>query len=553
MPSNRNWRCSVCSRTVAELGISTRSGQHLQHQRLCQGNNAAGQPLGVVSQCFLCDYVSNAPDNTQLLVKHYKTHAIAITDEHNLEWLRHQYQRHVLPDVDLNGAWGTVYSRKSVFSAYPELKSVLERTQRFPAEARPCRSRYLAEYREKFWQIFAMVPVTFSLHISSLHPQLIGSVWKHMIEQTSQPINLNVSKTQWTKCLIAPVIGTYGATFGSQAYNAQLPHVTKGAVGEQPTALDLTLPPKDLRKKIKALAKTGHIGVMIEIVFADAGRVLAPDVWENVAEGCHEAGLLLIVDEALTAVRCGAPFAHQRPEYSKYRPSMVLFGKGIQICGLAIDPKGVTVSKLEYSQKDCTEFATDYIDRLSSVVIPVSILLESLGTLHMVEKENWVGRSVIIGQLLRDVIKGAVKNPILLGLDALIYMQRNLSPTHGIFGASAGEGIVRWIPYLDEGMANPDNIAALFSSQSGQSFRKELLKSLSVPVCLACDDFPEGGISMACQCCGAEICNRCSRKPPHHDGTCRGGQMKVGLGGESEDSEGSDEASDEGESEETDA
>jgi adenosylmethionine-8-amino-7-oxononanoate aminotransferase len=91
-----------------------------------------------------------------------------------------------------------------------------------------------------------------------------------------------------------------------------------------------------LTTKFRELAKVGTIAVLVEMVQQASGHVLTSDEWENICISCEEANLYLIVDEALTAVRCGAPFAHQLPQFQKFTPSFVYFGKFLATAGLAI-------------------------------------------------------------------------------------------------------------------------------------------------------------------------------------------------------------------------
>jgi hypothetical protein len=45
--------------------------------------------------------------------------------------------------------------------------------------------------------------------------------------------------------------------------------------------------------------------------------------------------MLLIVDEYLSLLRCGAGFAHPNPHYTLHgKPDLILFGKELKVCGM---------------------------------------------------------------------------------------------------------------------------------------------------------------------------------------------------------------------------
>lgn len=94
----------------------------------------------------------------------------------------------------------------------------------------------------------------------------------------------------------------------------------------------------DLSRSLANSKKLGCIGVVVEIVNNQCnGRVTTPEELQNLSDACAENGLLLAIDETITAIRCGAPFAFQRPEYRHTRPpDLVFFGKALGASGAAI-------------------------------------------------------------------------------------------------------------------------------------------------------------------------------------------------------------------------
>lgn len=257
----------------------------------------------------------------------------------------------------------------------------------------------------------------------------------------------------------------------------------------------------------------------MEIVSADGGLVLPAETWNLLGEACCEAKLFLIVDEALTAVRCGAPFAFQRTEYARYRPSFILFGKGLRVSGLAVDPCGVTISELKYTSDELVDFCKSWADGLPSSVIPFPTLLEALGTLHRMQKEDWVARSSRIGSHLRQLIQSLQPGAVAFGLGGLVYLEKNTASNASLYGAAAGPHYIRWIPYLDEGMDDYSKVQALFGPNS-RSLREELQQFLSTSVCIQCGDYPEGGKVEVCKTCGGRVCTDCWDASPHKSGRC---------------------------------
>jgi adenosylmethionine-8-amino-7-oxononanoate aminotransferase len=104
---------------------------------------------------------------------------------------------------------------------------------------------------------------------------------------------------------------------------------------------------ENLRTEIDLAKQAGCIGLVVEIVAnRDCGRVILPAELERIGRVCEEKQLLLAVDETLTAIRCGAPFAFQRPEYQDCAfPDLVFFGKGLVAQGTAVNFGGTFLRK----------------------------------------------------------------------------------------------------------------------------------------------------------------------------------------------------------------
>ena len=117
---------------------------------------------------------------------------------------------------------------------------------------------------------------------------------------------------------------------------------------------------RTIAAKFRAARKAGCRTFVTEIVRSLDGQVLSAENWNFIAERCIENSMFLIADESLKAIRCVAPFACQRKGYSRYRPDMVFFGKGMKLSGAAIDWKGITMSRMGY---DAYELRVDALLR----------------------------------------------------------------------------------------------------------------------------------------------------------------------------------------------
>ena len=92
------------------------------------------------------------------------------------------------------------------------------------------------------------------------------------------------------------------------------------------------------------------MALIIEIVRAADGSVMSEASWKHILQACKRYCLVLVVDEALTAIRCGAPFAYQLPQYRKHGwPDLVLFRKAIRTNGIAVEWEGINMQGWDQS------------------------------------------------------------------------------------------------------------------------------------------------------------------------------------------------------------
>ena len=274
---------------------------------------------------------------------------------------------------------------------------------------------------------------------------------------------------------IALAQGGYGAVFGPMAYQCVLPYARPLANGPRPYIIR-TQAPKNISSQVKKAKAEGCIAVIVEIVRAADGSVISDLAWKHLVNACRKHCLVLIVDEALTAMRCGAPFAYQLPQYAKSGfPDLVLFGKAVRTNGIAIEWRGINIQKLGFDDKeDRLLAALHWQDRFTAVATAQDLLV-SWGTLILAGREDWTNRAPIIGRLLRDILRReGIRPQLIKGLHGLIYIQQKDYVTASpIMVANAGE-YVRLLPTMDEVMTSEDQLLTKVFGRNSIPHRAEL-------------------------------------------------------------------------------
>lgn len=249
------------------------------------------------------------------------------------------------------------------------------------------------------------------------------------------------------------------------------------------------------------------------MVLSSNGRSLQQKEWETLAEACHNTGVYLVVDEAQTAIRCGAPFAHHLETYSKYKPSFVLTGKGLRTASLCMYHDGVTICRLGHMEAEISDILTDVTDYNYSQAIDPFVLLSSWATVRLAVAEDWPRRAVKIGDNIRRVLAEiAPARQAPRGLGALLALSRKDAESHSITGASAGSTLVRWFPFMDQSMEDFEMVRSLFGMGSA-SLREELEQLLGDDslCCVKCgENLIYGGPTWKrCDTCKGDICDIC--------------------------------------------
>ncbi|CAI0655359.1 unnamed protein product [Colletotrichum noveboracense] len=522
-----HWRCSQCGRSGPEVigkrRIQTGSwhGENLAHERLCQGRDPEDRPLGLPPVCPACRkrLARDGEPTAAVWEGHWKTcqPRYRLSDSFTLRHIRAIFEKHQLPTTNMNADFGNILTRQATLVDDRELSKLARKWEMDPLAAITEAKTSLVRYRTEFSSFFnGAVPLTFHSHVSDVSPQVIGSTVRSLIK--TSPVRLStgfngfLSEKQVYTCGVAVLAGSYGAGCGPLV-----------ASGPEPEILRL----KDIVsvtsacKSLSILKAKGVIGVAVEMVSSSNGRPLKPDEWANLAKACHSLGLYLIVDEAQTAIRCGAPFAHQLPDYADHVPSFVIFGKGLRTSGLATCVNGVTVSHLGYNQLNLGPML-ELIDARYSEVI------NSHGSFRkLAPAAERIGSN--LRQVLKDVQQRLGHKKHVRGCAAFIFLNRNEAAELCTEAASAGKSTMRWLPFLDAGLEDYQSVSSLFGA-SAASLRENLINILSEEptACVNCGESlkgPEDKQWKRCKTCSKAFCLSCKEEgwgmiPFHESGQC---------------------------------
>jgi hypothetical protein len=282
----------------------------------------------------------------------------------------------------------------------------------------------------------------------------------------------------------------------------------------------------DLSALLSIAKLQGCIGVVVEIVSNQFnGRVTTPKELHNLSQACRENGLILVIDETITALRCGAPFAHQRPEYKDIeKPDLVFFGKALGINGIGINFDGPYMRRLGIEAPSKKSQAIYDWQAVVTQPIYVPVLIDAIGVLEMAKAGDWVGRSKIIGQHLRDIAlerarlltKDGARSEvgIIGGLESFIFVHKDVAETFLVMGASnAGPWVrwVRWLPRMDRQLTDKLTVKSLMSNVgvSKRRYMSQCLEEegLRPQWCFYCGNSQRETAYPWCRTCCIDICD----------------------------------------------
>ncbi|KAJ5676861.1 uncharacterized protein N7477_002494 [Penicillium maclennaniae] len=335
----------------------------------------------------------------------------------------------------------------------------------------------LNEYTEKFHHFFqgywpislhahvsdVLVPTTLAtliLNTASTSPLVIESPeLSPMLKDDPEPEKIQDfvrNLLGWTDVHVtsprfAVVEGIYGGAFGPLALVSSEWEYNIIGTGQAPVVIRKEdLSPDILLEKLILAKQRGCMACF------------PPEVFTRLQRACHQAKLFLVVDEAMTAIRCGAPWACQRPEYSQgdLKPDLVVFGKGLCVSGASINFDGAMMKSLGFNKKSQMLQSIRFWRALTSRPVALPVLIEALGILNMAQAEDWPARSDEIEKAIKTFVRDHAKTfceddePV-RGLGAMIAVKRDVSAHFRVMAAIRRRSPwVRWLPKLDSAAGN---------------------------------------------------------------------------------------------------
>jgi hypothetical protein len=157
--------------------------------------------------------------------------------------------------------------------------------------------------------------------------------------------------------------------------------------------------------------------------------------------------------------------------------------------------------------------------------VQLPVLIDAAGVLEMAKVGDWVGRSRVIGDLLREVVRERVRSmrgggdeeseiEVIGGLDSFIFMHKKVAVTFLVMGAlGAGSKVswVRWLPRLDRQLMERSTVEALLGSGSLKKRKgdSELLvkKGVRPQWCFYCGTWARGTEYPWCKTCCVDSCD----------------------------------------------
>lgn len=523
---SRQQHCPHCGRHCSETEFQPEEqALFSKHCSLCSGIDEVGEPLSLPETCLICcrKFLTKTIDAVHY---HYTTdHKEVLDSTHTIRDIHREWCPEEFPDLNFHHSFGSFLTRKN-----PILDSVDQDVGRYWAllNKSPTMLQYhihsIAErYREAFRQFFTAEPISLHGHVSDASsPTILTSLISHIVSQISKSdSSLFLREEDKVNPCVAILEGSYGAGYGPLAHNSVLEFVRPLANGRPPVVIKTHNAAK-LDDQVRRAKRLGCVALIAEIVRARDGVVISQAAWKHLIGACEKYNLVLVVDEALTAIRCGAPFAYQLPQFQKYGlPDLVLFGKAVKTNGIAVDWRGINMRKLENTDPEERLFvALQWQERLTEMA-PAASLLTSWGTIVLAEKEQWPQRALEVGHLLRNLIESeGVKPSRIGGLHSLIYLhvQDQARITSPVMGANAGK-YVRWFPLMDTVMRSEEELRKKVFGPSSIAHRREVSaylasKGVRLGFCSRCGQAVEAGLRPSCPVCVVGTCEDC--EPRQH-------------------------------------
>ncbi|KAL8878840.1 MAG: hypothetical protein Q9198_003432, partial [Flavoplaca austrocitrina] len=405
------------------------------------------------------------------------------------------------PDLDFHHSFGSFLTHKNPVSkqTHTEIARYWDLLGNSPSLLQRHIHQIADKYRDAFRDFFVAEPISLHGHVSDAsNVALLTSVISHLVSHGSSDIGTPFFEDESkSNPRIAIAADSYGAGYGSLAYNAVLVSNRLVANGPRPVIITMTNPAK-IDAQIKHAKNQRCVTLIVELVCAGSGKVITENAWKHILIACEKYALILIVDEALTSIRCGAPFAYQLPQLARHGyPDLVLFGKAVRTNGIAVEWRGINIKKLGIRDDDRLFTILDWQERVTEMAQAADLLI-SWGTLVLARREQWPQRAQVIGHILRGrIIAQGVKACSIHGLHSLIYIPLQdvgrLGPP--VMGARAGR-FLRWLPAMDEVMTSEEELSTKVFGEDSIPHRREIStclenQGLQLGFCSRCGDAVE--------------------------------------------------------------
>ncbi|KAL5343680.1 pyridoxal phosphate-dependent transferase [Aspergillus crustosus] len=430
-------------------------------------------------------------------------------------------------DHDFHNAWGTIYSN-SGFKNDERTRLIWEEYTKSPTKVEGQYHKILNEYTTRFASFLGYWPITFHAHVSDvLIPTTIASLVLNtactcplviedpalspLIKDYPEPEKVHQFARNvlgWTDIHIstpklAIIQGIYGCAFGPLAHQSDEWEYQIIGAGPPPFIItrDDFKSAATLLERLVAAKKEGCIAVISDLVNASDGSVFPADLFRMLRVACAKARIMLLVDEAMTAIRCGAPLVSQRPEYSDdddLQPDLIAFGKGMGVSGIAINFNGLMMRHLGYTKHPQILQTIRFWRSMVTRPIAVPVLIEALGILRVAEAEDWPARSEKIGQAFREFIhrhagEDTQGKEIVRGLGAFMAVDREFNKKFRVMAAFRRRSDwARWIPKLNspaaiDSQAIEKYILGTEAKSLRQALANEAEEQLTTPLwCFVC-------------------------------------------------------------------
>ncbi|KAL8898714.1 MAG: hypothetical protein Q9192_001945 [Flavoplaca navasiana] len=405
------------------------------------------------------------------------------------------------PDLDFHHSFGSFLTRKNPVSkdTHPEIARYWDLLGNSPSLLQRHIHQIADKYRNAFRDFFVADPVSLHGHVSDAsNVALLTSVISHLVSHASSDIGTPFfGDESKSNPRIAIAADSYGAGYGCLAYNAVLVSNRLVANGPRPVIITMTNPAQ-IDAQIRHAKTQRCVALIVELVCAGSGKVITENAWKHILNACEKYALILIVDEALTSIRCGAPFAYQLPQLARHGyPDLVLFGKAARTNGIAVEWRGINIKKLGIRDDGRLFTILDWQERVTEMAQAADLLI-SWGTLLLARREQWPQRAQVIGDILRGrIIAKGVKACSIRGLHSLIYIPLQdvgrLGPP--VMGARAGR-FLRWLPAMDEVMTSEEELSTKVFGEGSILHRREIStylesQGLKLGFCSRCGDAVE--------------------------------------------------------------